>query len=69
MVNAASMFLITSTDIIKNTFINILYNSLSPYIANRDAIQNWAILDFHKFGKKVVISQEYFRVKSSNLGV
>ena len=40
-----SMYLITYTDITKTTFINFLYDPLSPYIVNREAIQNRAVLE------------------------
>ena len=44
IVKQALLCLISSTDIIKkNTYIMFLYDSLSPYIANREVIQIWAV--------------------------
>ena len=50
----ASLCLITSTDIIKITFIIFLHNSLSPYIANREAAQVQAVFEpfFANLGQK-----------------
>ena len=45
VVNTASMYLLTSANIIKTTFINFLYGPLSPYIADREAVQNQAVLE------------------------
>ena len=54
VVKHASLCLISSTDITKTTFIIILHDSLSPYVANREAIQNRAVLEqfFTNFGQK-----------------
>ena len=52
----------------KTLFLNFWFNLLSPYIANREAIQ-LRVVNFHKFWTKVVISLEYFRVETSNLGL
>lgn len=50
----ASLCLITSTDIIKITFIVFLHFSLSPYIANREAAQVQAVFEpfFTNLGQK-----------------
>ena len=54
VVKHASSCLISSTDMTKTTFIIILHDSLSPYKVNREAIQNWAVLEqfFTNFGQK-----------------
>ncbi len=49
-----SLGLVTSTDIIKTTFVIFLHKLLSPYIANREAIHIRVVLEeiFANFGQK-----------------
>ena len=53
-VKCAPLCSITSTDIIKITFIIFLHNSLSPYIASREAAQVQAVFEpfFTNLGQK-----------------